>query len=235
MIMGKHPVKELVLSGAGISKLWVQKGLHGFEEIVKQARAAGAKVVVAEKRVMDKIADGERHQGIMAEAQAFDYTPLDEILASGQDGKRLIILLDGIKDPHNLGSILRVAECAGATGVVIPSRRAVEVNDTAIKTSAGAASHVKVAKVVNLNDAIRELKDQFFTVIAVELGGENIYDAKFSGDIALVIGDEGEGVSALAKKLSDRVVTIPMSGKINSLNASVATGVAVFEVLRKLK
>ena len=233
MIEGKHPVRELIKAGASIAKLYIQKGLHGFEDIVTGAKNLGAKIVIAEKRVMDKISETGKHQGVIAEAAAFEYSSLEDILAVGEEGGRIVILLDGIKDPRNLGSILRVAECANVSGVVIPSRRSVEVNATVVKTSAGASNHIKVAKVVNLNDAIRELKDNFFTVVAVELGGESIYKAKFSGDLALVIGAEDEGVSALTKKLSDKVVSIPQHGKINSLNASVAAGIAVFEILRK--
>ena len=144
-----------------------------------------------------------------------------------------MLILDGVEDPHNLGSIIRVAECAGVHGVIIPRHRSVSVNDTVVKVSAGAASHVKVAKVTNINDAIEELKSKNVWVYAADMDGGSIYDARLTGAIAFVIGGEGQGVKRLTKQKCDGVVALPMYGKVNSLNASVAAGIVVYEYLRQ--
>ena len=159
---------------------------------------------------------------------------MEEILA-GEEGSRLVVILDGVEDPHNLGSILRSAECLGASGVVIGKHRAVAVNDTVIKTSCGAAEYVKVARVTNINDVIRDLKDLFFKVYAMDMDGEDISRADLKGDVALVLGAEGSGVSALTKKLSDATVRIPMTGEISSMNVSVAAGIGMYEYTRQRK
>lgn len=138
-----------------------------------------------------------------------------------------------MEDPHNLGSILRAAECAGAHGVVIPSRRSATVNETVIRISAGAANHIAVAKVGNINDAIRKLKDEFVNVYCADMDGENIYETKLDEDVAIVIGSEGFGVKELTAKLCDKAVSLPQRGKVNSLNASVACGIICYEVVRQ--
>lgn len=171
-------------------------------------------------------------QKVLAEITDYKYFTLDEILAQNEK-PHLILLLDGVQDPHNLGAIIRVADCAGATGVVIPRHRSVTVNDTVIKTSAGATAHVKIAKVTNINDTIRELQDRFITVFATDMEGDLIYDANLDGDVAIVIGGEGLGVKALTKKLADGVISLPQLGKINSLNASVAAGIVLYEAVRQ--
>ena len=161
-----------------------------------------------------------------------DYPEQLAALNRGRDAAPFLLVLDGVEDPHNLGSILRVAECAGVDGVIIPARRSASVNATVIRVSAGAAAHVKVAKVGNVNDAIRRLKEEFFKVYCADMGGESMYDADFSGAIALVIGGEGSGVSRLTAKLCDKALSIPQFGKVNSLNASVACGVLCYEAIR---
>ena len=154
-------------------------------------------------------------------------------IAKSRGEKAFIVILDGIEDPHNLGSILRVAECAGVHGVVIPSRRSADVNETVMRISAGAANHMAVAKVGNINDAIRKLKEEFVNVVCADMGGESIYDVDFDSDVAIVIGSEGFGVKELTAKLCDRTVAIPQRGKVNSLNASVACGIVCYEVVRQ--
>lgn len=233
--IGKNAVKELLGSDKKISRLYVLKGAHDLEKTVESARAKGARIEFCDKRALDKLADGLRHQGVIAETSDFEYCTLDDILenAAGKGEKAFILLLDGIEDPHNLGSILRVAECAGAHGVVIPSRRSAFVNETVIRVSAGAANHVRVAKVGNINDAIRKLRDAFVNVYCADMSGESIYDARFDGDVAIVIGSEGFGVKELTAKLCDKAVAIPQKGKVNSLNASVACGIICYEVVRQ--
>ena len=177
-------------------------------------------------------AQGQRPnlQGVVAEIVDFEYSSLDELLS---ESGNLILILDGVTDPHNLGAIVRTAECAGANGIIIPKRRACQVNETVVKTSAGAISNVKVARVGNLQNAISELKENGFWIYAVEVGGEDIFSSNLSGKVALVLGSEGEGVGRLVKESCDGIVTIPMFGKINSLNVSVAAAISTFEVVRQ--
>lgn len=233
--IGKNAVRELLGADTKIQKLYVLKGAHDLDKMVEGARAKGARIEFCEKRVLDKLAGELRHQGVIAETSDFEYCTLDDILAiaKGKGENAFILLLDGIEDPHNLGSILRVAECAGAHGVVIPSRRSATVNETVIRISAGAANHVAVAKVGNINDAIRKLKDEFVNVYCADMGGESIYDTRFDGDTAIVIGSEGFGVKELTSKLCDKVIALPQRGKVNSLNASVACGIICYEVVRQ--
>ncbi|OQC13620.1 MAG: putative TrmH family tRNA/rRNA methyltransferase [Firmicutes bacterium ADurb.Bin080] len=191
-------------------------------------------MILPEDAFKAKSATG-RARGIMAIITEFVYADLkkmtEEALSSGKDAT--IILLDGVEDPHNLGAIIRVADCSGANGVVIPKHRSASVNEVVIKTSAGATAHVPVSKVTNINDAIRYLKEQGFFIVSADMGGTSIYDTDLTGNIGLVIGGEGEGIHELVKKLSDKVVSIPQLGKINSLNASVATGIILYESVRQ--
>lgn len=233
--IGKNAVRELLDSDKAISRLYVLKGAHDLEKFVQSARAKGARVEFCEKRALDRLAGEIRHQGVIAETSDFSYCTLEDVLAIAKKRKEkaFILLLDGIEDPHNLGSILRVAECAGVHGVVIPSRRSAGVNETVVRISAGAASHVAVAKIGNINDAIRKLKEEFVNVYCADMGGESIYDARFDGDVAIVVGSEGFGVKELTAKLCDKSVAIPQRGKVNSLNASVACGIICYEAVRQ--
>ncbi len=233
--IGKNAVRELIDSDKKINKLYVLKGAHDLDKIIEGARAKGARIEFCDKRVMDKLAGELRHQGVIAESRDFVYSTLEDLLniAKSRGEKTFIVILDGIEDPHNLGSILRVAECAGVHGVVIPSRRSADVNETVMRISAGAANHMAVAKVGNINDAIRKLKEEFVNVVCADMGGESIYDVDFDSDVAIVIGSEGFGVKELTAKLCDRTVAIPQRGKVNSLNASVACGIVCYEVVRQ--
>ena len=233
--IGKNAVRELLGADAEIFKLYVLKGAHDLDKFVDGAKAKGARIEFCDKRALDKLAGEIRHQGVIAETADFAYCSLEDILAKAKakGENAFILLLDGIEDPHNLGSILRVAECAGVHGVVIPSRRSATVNETVIRISAGAANLVPVAKVGNINDAIRKLKDEFVTVYCADMGGESVYDSHFTGDTAIVIGSEGFGVKELTSKLCDKVIALPQRGKVNSLNASVACGVICYEVVRQ--
>ncbi|MDR2090261.1 MAG: 23S rRNA (guanosine(2251)-2'-O)-methyltransferase RlmB [Clostridiales bacterium] len=239
IVEGKNPVKELLKGSATIEKLYVQKNSAKpdpqLSYIVARALERKIKVIYAEKELLDKLSVSGRHQGALAVTTDFKYADIKDILAADKaKGARLILVLDGIEDPHNLGAIIRVAECAGANGIIIGKHRAAGVTDAVVKVSAGASAHVKIARVTNINDAIRTLKDEFINIVAADMDGEPIYSAKpLRGDIALVIGGEGEGVHALTKKLCDRVVSLPTLGKVNSLNASVACGIALYEIIRQ--
>ncbi len=232
IVEGKNAVKELVKSGRTIDKICVQKGDKAAEALAMQAKEHGAKAVFCSRENLDKLSPSGKHQGVVAYTTDFTYSDLEEILAGPED-TRLVVILDGVEDPHNLGSILRSAECLGAAGVVIGKHRAVAVNDTVIKTSCGAAEYVKVARVTNINDVIRDLKDRFFKVYAMDMDGDELASADLSGDVALVLGAEGSGVSALTKKLCGGSVRIPMTGEIASMNVSVAAGVGMYEYVRQ--
>jgi len=236
-ILGRNSVSEAIASTKTIDRLIVQKGLKDVQanRIIDAAKSRGIKIFFREKETLDRETDNGRHQGFIAEVTDFNYSELKDILeyANSKNEPPFIILLDGVEDPHNLGSILRVAECAGAHGVVIPRHRSVSVNDTVVKVSSGAAAHIKVAKVTNINDAIDALKKEGIWVYAADLGGDNLYKTKLTGAVAFVIGGEGKGVKKLTREKCDAVVSIPMLGKVNSLNASVATAVVVFEYVRQ--
>ena len=232
-IEGRNPIKEALTSDkTTITKLCVQKGAHDLQAVIDLARQKGIRIDFFDKPVLDKMSETKHHQGIIAYAENFKYSTLDEILQK-KDGPLFILLLDNIEDPHNLGSIIRVGECLGVDGIVIPNKRAAQVNSTVIKVSAGATSYVKIAMVNNINDVIRKLKDNFVTVCCADMGGENIYNAHLDGDIAVVIGNEGDGVKHLTKSLCDKTIAIPQFGKVNSLNASVACGIICSEIVRQ--
>ena len=230
---GRNVVRELLRSGQTINRLYVQNNLSDkvSNEIIALAKQNGVKIDFVSKMVLDKKA--QHHQGFVCETTDFEYSTVEDILNSAEVGKRFIVILDGIEDPHNLGAIIRTCECAGVNGIIIQDRRACQVNDTVIKTSAGATTNMKIARVTNLNNVICDLKKQNIWVYALELGGKDIYKTNLTGDIALVIGSEGFGVSRLLKQNCDDVITLKQLGKINSLNASVAAGIAIYEVLRQ--
>lgn len=236
-IYGRNPIKEAYLSGKTVDKLFLQKGLDSpvLSGVIKLAKEARTVISYADKALLDKLSAGGNHQGMVAAVTDFEYCELSDIVAAARDkGEHLfIILLDGITDPHNLGAIIRSAECFGAHGVVIPKHRSVAVNDTVIKVSAGAAEHVRVAKVTNLNDAIRELKEQNIWVYATDFDGEPPKCVDLTGDIAIVIGSEGEGIHRLTKQLCDGVLTVPQYGVVSSLNASVTAGIVMYEAVRQ--
>ena len=236
-IEGRNAVAEAIRAGKTIDRLLVQKGLKdaAANRIIDDAKSRGIKIFFREKEALDRESAQKRHQGFLAEITDFVYCELGDILAKAEkaDEPPFVLLLDGVEDPHNLGSILRVAECAGVHGVVIPRHRSVSVNETVVKVSAGAAAHVLVAKVTNINDAIDELKEKNVWVYAADMDGQSVYKTDLKGATAFVIGGEGQGVKRLTKSKCDGTVSIPMRGKVNSLNASVAAGVVVFEKLRQ--
>lgn len=230
---GRNAVLELLKTDKNIDKILIEKGAQGsLGRIFAEARKKNISVRFVDKKALDKESVEGRHQGVIAFTSEYKYSTLYDILSS-TDGNGLIILCDGIEDVHNLGSIIRVAECAGANGVIIPSNNAASVTEAVIRISAGAANHVKVAKVNSINRAIDELKAAGYWLYALEADGQNIYDARLSGNIALVIGGEDSGVKRLTREKCDFTLSLPLKGKVNSLNASVALGIAAYEVIRR--
>lgn len=236
---GKNPVREALKSDLTIEKVLVldktqDKDIRDQIEIAKQRKI---RVEFVQKIVLDKMSQTGHHQGIIAVTTDFKYSELDEILSKlkNSNKRKLFLILDGIEDPHNLGSIIRSAECFGVSAVIIPARRSVLVNETVIRTSAGAAQLVKICKVTNINDAIKKLKDNNVFVYAADMDGAPIAKTNLTGDIAIIVGSEGFGVSSLTRKLADQIVAIPMTGEINSLNASVSAGIMLYEAVRQQK
>ena len=231
---GKNACREALRTQKTIDKLLVQNGIEN-KEIVELAKQRGVKIQYCNRQVMDEQSVTKKHQGVILFASDFEYSSIEEIVESTKaKGENLLILiLDGIEDPHNLGSIIRVAECAGVSGIIIPKHRAVCVNETVTKVSAGAVSRVKVARVTNINDEIKKLKERGVFVFVADMDGEEMYNTNLKGDIGIVIGSEGFGVSELTRKIADGIISIPMYGKINSLNASVSAGIVTYEAIRQ--
>ena len=232
---GRNAVIELLKTDKNIEKILLEKGAQGSLGLIfAQARKKDIRVQFVDKKVLDKESETKRHQGVIAFTTDYEYYDLDDILAETKSEKGgFIVLCDGIEDVHNLGSIIRVAECAGADGVVIPKTGSASVTESVIRISAGAAEHMKVAKVPNLNQAVEKLQKSGYWVYALEAGGEDIYKEKFDGNVALIVGGEDSGVKRLTKEKCDKILSLPLQGKVNSLNASVALGIASYEVLRK--
>lgn len=234
-VEGRNAVYELLSTDKTVDKILVQNGLRDDEsrKLISTIKESGIKFSYTDKSVLDKMSTTKRHQGFIAVVTDFVYSDLEEIIEDCVEKSGIIAVLDGVEDVHNLGSIIRVCECAGVCGLVIGKRRSASVNDTVMRISEGSVNHVKIARVTNINDAIDTMKDSGIWVYALELGGENIYKTDLSGKIAIVVGGEDTGVNKLTKTKADYVISIPMLGKINSLNASVAAGVAMFEAMRQ--
>lgn len=237
LVEGKNPIRELLESGATINKLFVQNNLHDnlSNQIIQLAKERKIRIDFVNKDFLDKKSLTKRHQGFICDTVEFAYSDIHEILDYAQQKQEspFLVILDGIEDPHNLGAIIRTCECAGVHGIIIPKHRACQVNETVIRTSAGATTNMKIATVTNLNQTIETLKENGVWVYGLELGGKDIYKANLTGPIALVVGSEGFGISRLVKQNCDEIVTLQQKGKINSLNASVACGIAVYEILKQ--
>ncbi len=235
-IEGRNAVLELLKTDKTIDKILIMNGMRDNESraVLNAVRNKGCKFQFVEKAIMDKETETRRHQGFIAFVSDYVYADFDEMLNKLQDKEdAFIVVLDGVEDPHNLGSILRVSECAGVDGVIIGKRRSAQVNETVMRVSEGSANHIDVARVTNINNTIDTLKDNGFWTYALEIGGSSIYKTDLKGRIVIVVGGEDTGVNRLTKEKCDAIITIPMLGKVNSLNASVACGVAVFEALRQ--
>lgn len=227
---GRNAVLELLKTDKTIEKILLEKGAQGtLGKIFAEARRKNVRVQFVDRAALDRESETKHHQGVIAYTTAYEYADLFELFGGAES---LIVVCDGIEDVHNLGSILRVAECAGADGVVIPGAKGASVTEAVVRISAGAAEHIKVAKVPSVNYAVDELKKAGYWVYALEAGGESIYKADLSGKVALVVGGEDSGVKRLTREKCDKVLSIPLFGKVNSLNASVALGIGVYEVVR---
>lgn len=236
-IEGRNAVLEAFRSGKTIDKLFVLDGCQDgpVRSITREARKTDAIIKFVDKEQLDRLSTTGHHQGVIAQAAAYDYAEVSDILdAAREKGEPpFIFVLDEIEDPHNLGAIIRTANLAGAHGVIIPKRRAVGLTATVAKTSAGAINYTPVAKVTNISKTIEELKKEGVWFVCADMGGTTMYDLDLKGPIGLVIGNEGSGVSRLVKEKCDFVASIPMKGNIDSLNASVAAGVLAYEIVRQ--
>lgn len=236
IVAGRNPVIEVLKSGRGVEKLFVIKEAEGsLKMIIGMARDRGIVVSEVDRKKLDEMSGTESNQGVVAIVSPYEYSSIDDMLqyAKQKDEDPFLLLLDEIEDPYNMGSIIRSANVFGAHGVLIPKRRSALITATVSKASAGAVEHTKIAKVTNINQTIKELKDKGLWVIGADMDGENCYKTNLKGPAALVIGSEGKGISRLVKENCDIVVSIPMKGEINSLNASVAAGIIMYEVQRQ--
>ena len=237
-IEGRNSVLELLESGKDINKIYVTRGeKHGsINKILAIAKERKIIVVEKDKRQMDEMSQEENYQGVIAIVPPFEYAEISDILnvAKEKNEDPFVLILDGIEDPHNLGSIIRTAETAGVHGIIIPKRRAASVNSTVNKTSAGAVEHMKIARVTNISDSIEELKKAGLWICGTDISAEKYYyNQDLTGPLGIVIGNEGKGISEKVKKNCDFNVKIPMRGKITSLNASVSTGIIVYEAVKQ--
>lgn len=237
IIFGRNAVTEFIKSGRSINKIFIAEGSHdgSIKKILALAKDAGIICEFVKRSKLDKICAGN-HQGIAASAATVQYSTVEEILQLAEDRNEppFIILLDELEDPHNFGAILRSADAVGVHGVIIEKRRSVQLNSTVLKTSAGAALYVKVAQVTNVAQTLKKFHELDLKIVGADMDGENIFDkTDLSGGIVLIIGSEGKGMRRLTKENCDMLVKIPMVGKINSLNASVAGAVLLYEIFKQ--
>ena len=237
-IEGRNSVLELLESGKDINKIFIEKGeRHGsINKIIAIAKERKIVMVEKDKRQMDELSQTGNCQGVIAIVPPFEYAEVEDIinLAKERNEKPFVLLLDGIEDPHNLGSIIRTAETAGVHGIIIPKRRSASVNSTVNKVSAGAVQHMKIARVTNLTDTIRDLKKAGLWIIGTDMDANTYYyNQDFTDAVCIIIGSEGFGMSRLVKDNTDILVKIPMKGKITSLNASVSAGIVIYEAVKQ--
>ncbi len=233
LIIGRNAVTELIKSGREIDTLYIVRGEKGGSvgKIIGECREKGAVVKEVDRKKLDFMCGHANHQGVAAICAAHDYATVEEILAVAEDRGEapFIVVCDGIEDPHNLGAIIRTAEAAGVHGIIIPKRRSASLNYTVGKTSAGALEYMKVARVSNLASTLDDLKERGMWVYGADMGGQDIRKTNLDGATVLVIGSEGDGMSRIVREKCDFIVSLPMKGQINSLNASVAGGILMYE------
>ena len=237
-VSGRNPVLEILDSDKEIEKLYILKGdLKGsIKKIIGKAKDQGIIIQEVDKNKLESLSDGNIHQGVVAVVTEYEYVEIEDMieLANEKGEDPFLIILDEIEDPHNLGSIIRTAECAGVHGIIIPKRRSASVNNTVYKSSAGAAEHMLVSKVTNISNTVESLKEKGLWIYGADMEGEDYhFNTQLKGSIALVIGNEGKGLSRLVKEKCDVLVKIPMNGKISSLNASNAASILMYEVVRQ--
>lgn len=237
VVIGRNAVKELLLGGRDVDKLYITSGERegSINQLLGIAAERGIPITECDRSKLDAIAKGGRHQGIIAMAAERNYSSIDDIIAYAEERGEapFVVVCDGVEDPHNLGAIIRSAECVGAHGIVIPKRRAVGLTATVAKSSAGALEHMRVAKVTNLPSAIDSLKERGLWVYAADMDGGTYYKTDMKGPMALVLGSEGFGISRLVKEKCDFTVSIPLYGQVNSMNVSCAAAILLAEVARQ--
>ena len=237
MVAGRNAVMEALKGNRSVNKILVANGSNegSIKEIIALAKEKGVNIMYMERSKIDSMARGIRHQGVLAQVAPVQYVELEDILNIAREKKEppFILLLDELEDPHNLGALLRTADAAGVHGVLIPKRRSVPLSATVAKTSAGAVEYVPVARIGNMVQTIRRLKDEGLWVAAADMDGTDYYEADMTGPLLLIVGSEGHGVGRLVKEQCDFVVRIPMMGKINSLNASVAGSILMYEAMKQ--
>jgi len=237
-IEGRNSVLELLESGKNINKIFITKGeKHGsINKIIAKAKDQKVIIVEKDKRQMQEMAQTENYQGVIAIVPPFEYSEIEDILeeAKQKNEDPFILILDGIEDPHNLGSIIRTAETAGVHGIIIPKRRAASVNSTVNKVSAGAIQYMKIARVTNISETINKLKEKGIWICGTDINTDKYYyNQDLTGPLGIVIGNEGSGISEKVKNNCDFLVKIPMKGKVTSLNASVSSGIIIYEAVKQ--
>lgn len=238
VLVGRNAVTEALKSGRGINKLWIASGDRegSVAEIAALAKERGIVVQYVERAKIEALAGGHRHQGVLAYVAPVPYAELEDILKAAEEKGEapFLVLLDELEDPHNLGALLRTADATGVHGILIPKRRSVSLNATVAKTSAGAVEYVPVARIGNIAQTLKTLKEKGFWVAGADMDGEKAYyEADLTGPLVLVVGSEGKGMSRLTKEACDFIVRMPMVGRINSLNASVAGSILMYESMRQ--
>lgn len=238
IIEGRNPVIEALRSDAQIDTILINKeaAQGSLNKIFELAKAKNILIKNVDKALLDRLSENKRHQGVIAEAMEYEYKDIDDIFdyAKEKNEKPFIVILDEITDVHNLGSIIRSAECLGAHGVIIPKRRAAQINGVAAKSSAGAIEYLPVCRVTNISDTLETLKEKGLWIYGADMSGEKfIYEEKFDAPVGLVIGSEGAGIGRLVKEKCDILVKIPMKGNINSLNASNAASIIIYEIVKQ--
>lgn len=237
VIEGRNAVIEAFRAGKTVDKLFVLEHCKegSMNTVLREAKKHDTIINYVKKERLDQMSETGKHQGVIAYIAAFEYATVDDILKKAEDKGEppFVVILDDIEDPHNLGAIIRTANLAGAHGIIIPKHSAAGLTATAVKASAGAVSYTPVAKVTNISKTIEELKDKGLWFVCADMGGTTMYDLDLKGPIGLVVGNEGKGVSRLVKEKCDFIASIPMFGDIDSLNASVATGVLAYEIVRQ--
>jgi len=234
-VEGRNSVYELLKTDKEIDKILVRNDLkdEASKRLINVIKSKRIKIQLVDKFVIDKESEGKRSQGFIAFVSDYKYFDIDDIISDCKDKDGFIVILNEVLDPHNLGSIIRVCECAGVDGIIIGKDRSASVSDTVMRISEGALNHIKVVRVTNINSAIDRLKKEGFWVYGAELGGGDVYKSDLKGKLCIVIGGEDSGVKRLTKEKCDGIITIPMFGKVNSLNASVACGIVVYEAVRQ--
>lgn len=239
MIIGKHAVLEALRSGRTVNKIWIAQGSNPqqISQVIDMARSAGVIYQFVDRRKLDQMVEGgARHQGVIAQVAPHEYASIDDLFAAAETRGEppLFVILDEIEDPHNLGSVLRTVECAGAHGVIIPRRRSAAITQATVKTSAGAVEYVPVARVSNLAQTIEGLKQRGVWIAGADAAAKSsAYEADLTGPLAIVIGNEGRGMSRLTRDKCDFLIKLPILGRIQSLNASVACGILLYEAVRQ--